>query len=446
MSEGPKIAVIGGGPAGCCAAWMLHESEVSVELFEKAAHLGGRTRTWRGSEHTINTGAAFFTNFYPLMWQLLAELGLSRQMVNNDKEIVLSDTHRTYRYQLASIASFFRIPWLTLREKLRVIRFTAGLLLFKTRHDLVDPRRLAAYDSESIADFARRRLGQRVYDYLIRPAIEPYWYFSCEDASAALLMALQAEAPGAQFYTLRGGMDQLATHLTKDLPKHLECEVTEIQRTSDGKFQLTTNSGQHEATFDGIIVATPAPHALQLVESLPLKDVTVSQREFLRTQQYAANINIWYRLGEISTEDCGFQLSPVGAQWHGIAAWTDLADATPDTDPPIDRIAGAYLLHDFSMELLEEPDEVVAECVWLNIRRYNPQLPVDPPEVVRIHRRRNAIPIPEVGRYRLAAEFQQQQQLPIVFAGDYLATATMEGALQTGRMAADRFLDDVYAE
>lgn len=443
MSEVQRIAVIGGGPAGCCAAWMLHESEVGVELFEKEQHLGGRTRTWRGSELTINTGAAFFTNFYPLMWELLSILGLSRQMVNNDKEIVLCDTHQSYRYQLASIASFFRIPWLTLREKLRVIRLTAGLLLRKTRYDLVDPKRLADFDHESIAEYARRKLGDNVYEHLIRPAVEPYWYFSCEDASAALLMALQAEAPGAQFYSLRGGMDQLASHLAKDVAKHSECEVLEIVRTSDGKFQVTTTSGIHETLFDGVIVATQAPQALQLVESLPLTDVTAEQRDFLSSQEYAANINVWYRLGETTAADCGFQLSPVGKEWHGIAAWTDLADVTPDSERSGDRVAGAYLLHDLSLQLLEEPDDVVAARAWHAVRQFNPQLPVHHPEVVRIHRRRNAIPIPAVGRYRLAAEFQNGQRPPVMFAGDYLATATIEGALQTGRIAADRFLDEV---
>jgi predicted NAD/FAD-dependent oxidoreductase len=104
-----------------------------------------------------------------------------------------------------------------------------------------------------------------------------------------------------------------------------------------------------------------------------------------------------------------------------------------------DRIVGAYLLHDLSLQLLNESDDIVAERVWHAVRQFSPQLPKRHPEVVRAIRRRNAIPIPEVGRYKLAAEFRKAQHAPVVFAGDYLSTATVEGALRTGRIAADLF-------
>ena len=197
MSKYEKIAVIGGGAAGCCAAWQLKQLEFDVELFEKESQLGGRTHTWRNDELAINTGAGFFTNFYPLLWELFAELGMARLVVSNDKVITLCDKEQRYSFQVASVASFFRIPWLTLREKLRVIRFTVGLLLRKTQFDLMDPKCLARFDDQSISEFAKRKLGENVYDHLVRPAIEPYWYFSCENASAAMLMALQARSAGS---------------------------------------------------------------------------------------------------------------------------------------------------------------------------------------------------------------------------------------------------------
>jgi len=439
MMEYEKIAVIGGGAAGCSAAWHLHQAEYHVELFEKEEFLGGRTQTWRDQQLAINTGAGFFTNFYPLLWELIAETGLSRHIESNNKETVLCDTQQSYPYQVSSIASFFRIPWLSLRDKLRVIRVTVGLLLRKTQFDLNDPQCLAHFDDESIADYARRKLGNNVYDHLIRSAIEPYWYYSCEDASAAMLMALQAETPGAQFHTLRGGMDQLTTQLASDISTHPGQEVTAVAKLSDGRFQLTTAAGIHENLFDGIIIATPAHHALHLVDSFSDPDVTADQRSYLKSQEYAANINVWYRVGTIDIGDCGFQMSPVGRERHGVAAWTDLGSVNRESLAEEDRIAGTYLLDDLSRQLLDESDETIAEQAWHAIRHFNPQLPVQHPEVVKIVRRRNAIPIPQVGRYKLAAKFQQNQRPPVVFAGDYLATATVEGALQTGRIAASRF-------
>jgi protoporphyrinogen/coproporphyrinogen III oxidase len=195
----------------------------------------------------------------------------------------------------------------------------------------------------------------------------------------------------------------------------------------------------HETLFDGMIIATQAHQARSLVDSIPLSDVTADERSYLASQQYAANINIWYQVGKIDIGHCGFQMSPVGREWHGVAAWTDLGSVNREFLAEEDRIAGVYLLDAMSRRLLDEPDQTVAEQAWQAIRHFHSQLPVQHPEVVRIVRRRNAIPIPQVGRYKLAAEFQRNQRPPVVFAGDYLATATIEGALQTGRMAASRF-------
>jgi len=438
MTEIRKVAVIGGGAAGCSAAWHLHQAEYEVRLVEKEPWLGGRTHTWRDNDLAINTGAGFFTNFYPLLWELLGETGLSQHIVSNDKETVLCDTRQKYPYLVSSVSSFFRIPWLTLREKLRIIRLTVGLLLRKTQLDLVDPHRLAKFDNESIASFARRQLGENTYQHLIRSAIEPYWYFSCEQASAAMLMALQAEAPGAQFYTLRDGMDQITSQLADEVPTHSGVTVQRVERTSSSTFKVVTDQSEVDDEFDAVIIATQAPQASELVVDLADTDVTAEQRSFLDSQQYAANINVWYRMGQIDPGECGFQMSPVGPEWHGVAAWTDLGSVNRDDLPDNDQIAGAYLLHDLSHRLLSESDDVVAAQAWQAVRHFNPQLPVQHPEVVKVVRRRNAIPIPEVGRYKLAAKFQEEQQPPILFAGDYLATATVEGALQTGRIAASR--------
>ncbi len=195
MTNPIHVAVIGGGAAGCSAAWHLTEAGHSVELFEKEPFIGGRTQTWRHDGLSINTGAGFYTNFYPLLHDLIPQLELSDDVIGNPKEIVLCDRQQRYSYRVSSVVSFLRIPWLTWGDKLRLIRLTLSLLRRKHEFDLVDPVKLAVWDEQSIANYATEQLGKNAYIYLIRTAIEPYWYFGCEDASAAMLMALQAEVP-----------------------------------------------------------------------------------------------------------------------------------------------------------------------------------------------------------------------------------------------------------
>lgn len=436
MPRPPSIAVIGGGVAGCSAAWHLMQAGYFVELFEKESFIGGRTHTCRDDGLTINTGAGFYTNFYPLLHDLIPQLELSDEVISNSKETVLSDGQQRYALQVSSVLSFLRMPWLTWRDKLRVIRLTLGLLRRRKQFDLVDPHKLAAWDEESIKDYAVKQVGHNAYLHLIRAAIEPYWYFACEDASAAMLMALQAEAPRAEFYSLKSGMDLVSDRLIEEVRHYLGEGVTRITKTQHGKYRLETERGDHDNEFDGVVVATRAQQADRLVSELPQSDVSTEQRSFLQTQKYAANINILFRMGKIDPGDNGFQLSPVGSERHGIAGWTDLGVLNRAELPDEERVVGAYLLNEFSTRLLSESDDHVAQEAWKAICKFNPQFPESHPEVVKVTRRRQAIPIPEVGRYKLAANFQQQQKPPIVFAGDYLATATVEGALRTGKVAA----------
>ena len=72
---------------------------------------------------------------------------------------------------------------------------------------------------------------------------------------------------------------------------------------------------------------------------------------------------------------------------------------------------------------------------WSSARALFPQLPA---RARRIYEAtlETGMPVHGVGRFRLAAEFAARQTGPVVFAGDYLSTATVEGALSAGRRAA----------
>lgn len=75
--------------------------------------------------------------------------------------------------------------------------------------------------------------------------------------------------------------------------------------------------------------------------------------------------------------------------------------------------------------------------VWQRARELCPSLPTyDATTCAAVFARRHALPIPEVGRYKLAAQVDSLQGSQVVFAGDYLSTGTVEGALRSGMRAA----------
>ncbi|MDP7040396.1 MAG: FAD-dependent oxidoreductase, partial [Myxococcota bacterium] len=69
-----RCAIIGAGPAGCAAAYELQKAGFDVTLFEASAQVGGRTQTWREQNLTHDSGAGFFTNFYPNLKTYIDEL------------------------------------------------------------------------------------------------------------------------------------------------------------------------------------------------------------------------------------------------------------------------------------------------------------------------------------------------------------------------------------
>jgi len=57
----PSIAVIGAGLSGCCAARILADHGLPVQLFEKSRGAGGRMAARRTEQFTIDHGASWFT-------------------------------------------------------------------------------------------------------------------------------------------------------------------------------------------------------------------------------------------------------------------------------------------------------------------------------------------------------------------------------------------------
>ena len=66
---------------------------------------------------------------------------------------------------------------------------------------------------------------------------------------------------------------------------------------------------------------------------------------------------------------------------------------------------------------------------------FEDQLPKEATPVA-LFKRTNAIPLHEVGRYTTANKIKNQQNKDVIFAGDYMSCATVEGALRSGRWAA----------
>ena len=212
-----KIAVIGGGPAGCAAAYHLQKNGKEVILLEAQEQIGGRTRSLRKDGFVLDTGAGFVTNFYPRLFALAKECSFADKIQEMNRISGLFRNDQLAELNIGSALSFLKFPFLGMWEKCKMAAWTLECTLKSKHYDLADPRTLAPIDLQSIEEYAYKRLNENIYHTLIRPGIEPFWYFSCADVSCALLLGLTSKAAGASFYSLPEGIDQIATSLTSSI-------------------------------------------------------------------------------------------------------------------------------------------------------------------------------------------------------------------------------------
>jgi predicted NAD/FAD-dependent oxidoreductase len=92
--------------------------------------------------------------------------------------------------------------------------------------------------------------------------------------------------------------------------------------------------------------------------------------------------------------------------------------------------------------MLDEPDEVVKQQLWQIGRDVAPNLyPLTEADVVHLMRWRWAVPIMAPGHYRRLVEYRNRP--PVVFAGDWMREACVEGAVRSGEAAAEAFNQQV---
>jgi predicted NAD/FAD-dependent oxidoreductase len=386
----------------------------------------------------LDTGAGFFTNFYPLLRRLIREHSLKKEVYPLFRETTMIRGNERAVLRMGSGRSFMRFPFLSTAEKLQMLKVTSYLTLQRPCYDLVDPVKLAAIDNETTEQWACRALGRNVYDTLIRPGVESFWYFSCAESSAAMTRALQARAVNARFYTFKDGMDTICRSLTKGFTCRLGTTVLFIEAYRD-KHSLRLDDRSWVDDLDGVVLATTAPIALQLIRKLPRESIPEHTRSFLQTQRYVSHVHAAYRLPRIACKGLGPASVPCGPGQHHIAAVTRNSLKYPGDGgaPPDEEIISVFLTEAGSHLVADYDDDGVYEQTWNLTRLLLPELP-ETATPYQLHRRPFAIPVPQVGRYKQAAKVQAEQRGPIVFAGDYLTTATVEGALRSGKSAALR--------
>jgi protoporphyrinogen/coproporphyrinogen III oxidase len=277
----PHVAVVGGGIAGLAAAFELARRDCRVSVFERSAVAGGLIRTDYVQGFVVEGGPDGFLMKKRGAAELCAELGLTARLVETlppRRAFVLRNgTLRPLPDGAVlgvptRVGAFVRSGLISPVGRIRAL---ADLLLPASVNTVADDR--------SIGSVLRRRLGDEVVDWMVEPILGGIHAGDVDRLSArsTLPAALHARSivralrrtpteqdNGGPFRSFPQGMRELVNGVVAALPEgwvRCNAAVAGFIGVNPQRLRLSTDE---TVEADGIVLATPAPAAAELLASV----------------------------------------------------------------------------------------------------------------------------------------------------------------------------------
>jgi oxygen-dependent protoporphyrinogen oxidase len=433
-----SIVVIGGGVAGLTCAWRLQQAGHDVEVLERESESGGRMRSERHGEFTIERGAQFVASGYHNVHSIAAALGLSKLVQPHavTRDAVLHDGVLR-SVDLASPLRTLTSSGFRPAALLRLARLGIELVRQRHRLDPEHPERALLLDVETLPEGLRRIVGDEVYEALLAPSFSATFDEEPERLSFGFgLLMLRLAARGAALESFTGGNGVFTQALARQVPVLTGCEVHSVETETDGTRVSFRRLGRESRVFaDAVVVAAPGSRVADLCPKL-----TPSERGFFEHVEYSRGIVAHLLLDRAPP---GMQYSGIafsrseGLDLYGVAVEHHKRGAAPAGAGSINAVLTSAACD----RMWHATDEEVAARVCENLAR----TPVGAltPSGVSIHRWDPMLPRFARGYLRRLAAFRQRlERSPrIAFAGDYLVGPTVEGAVTSGLRAATEVVE-----
>jgi oxygen-dependent protoporphyrinogen oxidase len=266
-----KLAVVGGGLAGCSVAWRLR-SQHDVVVYESGDPVGGVVRSDRFDGFVFDLGPNGFLSNAPEIGQLVDELELRESAVR------AASASKRFIYWDGRLHAVPSKPPQALTTQLvsPLAKLSALRDLFARPSD-TDP-------DESVDAFFCRHFGRQVARRIVATALLGVTGGDSTQTSVGALfprlLELQREhgsivragmrarrSPGT-LTSFPGGMQSLSDALTRGLGNEIRTNAAVMAIARDGAGWNVRLQDGGEERFDALVLATPAYVAAGLLESL----------------------------------------------------------------------------------------------------------------------------------------------------------------------------------
>lgn len=433
-----KYVVIGGGPAGCAAAYTLARNGHQVTLIEASDAVGGRTKQLQIGEFSVGTGALFLMGgIYPRTSALLREIGRYDDLVpwGGATELRDSDDAR-YPVSFVNLASYLTIPKLTLGDRLKIALTGLKLFFSPGAKNPFDGEDLARFDrGENLETWSRKNLGDRGYEYIIRPlydflyAVPPSWL------STPFPIAIIQQALKMKLSVPPNGPVQVSEWLVEsasNLAVKLSAPVTAIRKVS-GCFEVDTAA--ETLTADGVVVATEAFVAADLMKNF----ISETSYQALMAAPYTdyAHVQIGYKKNPWPDYPADIVL-PVGYGEgpRSVGAMVLQSRRQKSSVPAGGELVGVYFTTP-PLAYMSDEDICQDALAWVYKTFGRPDCE---PEFVKLFHYKKGLNIARPGAYGQLESMRNEIPQGICLAGDYFSQAGIEAAVFSGERAAKRLL------
>ncbi len=430
-----RIVVVGAGIAGLTAAYFLKKEGYDPIVLEKDERVGGRMITDVIDGFTIDYGAQFLYDKFPLITDLIGGLGLNPKFVQGSQYIGVVRKGKSRTFCVEKMLSPLKTGILSLPGWLR-FGFLGYKKLFAKIKSLPtnDITAWSHYDDMDAETWSNSYFGEEITDYIMEPQNNGFYFQPLRDMSRVVPLATSSLMffNKAKYSTLIGGINVLPERLASELDVRLNAPVKSLSIEKTG---IELNTDKESITSDRVILATTAS-----VSKALYKEPSIIERKLLATQ-YSSTLVVAFAVKD------SYRIAPEIAGLYAILIPGKERDVivaiTNEGNKDKHRVANgklflAFLSGKAGSEMIQWKDNDILAVVLKETEKYFAGLSGNI-LFTKIYRWKEAAPMSPVGRSRNVAQYRMSinGSTKVFLAGDYKGLPYTDGAAETGRWAAE---------
>lgn len=441
MRAGTAV-VVGAGAAGVSAAHRLSRAGYEVVVLEGSDVVGGRCRTVERDRFRFDVGAGALPDTYDAVKRLAQDLGMLDEFERRGAVIGTLSDGAIHRIDRRKPWTFLAADHLDRADKVSLWKLGIDFARIFRHIDDDDLSAAAAFDVETVAQWARRRgLPTGVCERFIYPLCRALFLVEPEQTSVVdLFGALKSLLVAGHLLVHPDGVGAFVDRAAQGLDVHLEARVTSVAHASDGvEVAWFDASGQHRRVVDACVVAVPAPMVSGIVADLdPLCAAYLEGLD--HSSAFVAHFVVPRRHETASMVLIPRDLEsavPVVAFGQNLSA----------AGPPRSDVLTAFTMTDWTRRHRDDDLDAVADAIAAKIDRVLPTLGAGGATGRYVTRWDPALVASRPGVYSAMTKLRAVRRMgdPLQLAGDYFARSSVNAAVRSGELAAQRILQDRWS-